>query len=176
MAECNKEFEKWVDLYTEKLLVKAIFLLTDENIARDMVQEVFLSAYNSYSSFEKKSQPFTWLCSILSHKVADFYRKKYHKNTPIYFSHFFDKKGNWNFDVIDDDSGLEKDIYVQFLQECIEALPDRWKILVKLYYIQEKKTANICKEIGITPSNLWKILQRSRLQMKECIELKNNEL
>ena len=33
-------------------------------------------------------------------------------------------------------------------------------------------TEEICKEIGITPTNLWVILHRARLSLRECIEMK----
>ena len=33
-------------------------------------------------------------------------------------------------------------------------------------------TEEICKELGITPTNLWVILHRARLSLRECIEIK----
>ena len=32
---------------------------------------------------------------------------------------------------------------------------------------------DICKEFGITPTNLWVILHRARNQLKRCLENRN---
>jgi DNA-directed RNA polymerase specialized sigma24 family protein len=33
-------------------------------------------------------------------------------------------------------------------------------------------TEEICQEFGITPTNLWVILHRARLVLRECLEIK----
>jgi RNA polymerase sigma-70 factor (ECF subfamily) len=85
------------------LLRRAVYLLSDRVEAEDVVQEVFISAFSSYESFEGKSQPLTWLMTILNRKVADFYRKKYKSEPQISLDHFFDETGSWkNDDVLND--------------------------------------------------------------------------
>ena len=112
-------------------------------------------------------------------KFSDFYRAKYRNPQSISLNHFFDESGSWiDKSVLNDweydlnEENLSQDNWETFLEDCLELLPDRWKILMKLYYLQEEKATNICQEIGITTTNLWKILQRSRLQIRECIEQK----
>ena len=173
------ELSRWVDEYSEALLSRAVYLLSNDEDASDIVQEVFISAYSSYDSFEGKSNPLTWLNKILLNKISDFYRAKYRNPQSISLNHFFDESGSWiDKSVLNDweydlnEENLSQDNWETFLEDCLELLPDRWKILMKLYYLQEEKAANICQEIGITTTNLWKILQRSRLQMRECIEQK----
>jgi len=36
--------------------------------------------------------------------------------------------------------------------------------------MEEMKGEEVCKELDITSSNLWVILHRTRLQLRECIE------
>lgn len=64
------ELERWVDDYSQILLDRAYYMLSDKEDAKDVVQEVFFSAYKSRDSFQGKSSPLTWLTSILHHKVA----------------------------------------------------------------------------------------------------------
>ncbi len=172
----KETIENWIDQYSESLLNRAIYLLSDEEEAKDIVQEVFLSAYSGYQSFQEKSSVNTWLQSILKNKVADYYRKKYKNPTKTNLNDFFDETGFWkNGETLLeawDEAKLTGD-YSEFdniLEICIENLPLKWKIPVKLYYLQEKKAPEVCQEVDVTTSNLWKMLQRSRLQLRECLE------
>jgi RNA polymerase sigma-70 factor, ECF subfamily len=42
----------------------------------DVVQEIFIAAVRSLKSFEQRSQFSTWLYTIASRQIADFYRKR----------------------------------------------------------------------------------------------------
>ncbi|WP_143884167.1 sigma-70 family RNA polymerase sigma factor [Chryseobacterium binzhouense] len=175
----NETFRNWIDQYSAPLLKRAVFLLSDKTEAEDIVQDVFVAAFHSYESFEGKSKPLTWLMAILQRKVSDFYRKKYKSEPHISFDHYFDETGSWrNDDVLaewnisDKENELLNDSdFNQIFDSCIENLPERWKIPIKLYYLQEKKGEEVCQELKLSATNLWKILQRSRLQLRECLEL-----
>lgn len=174
----NEILKSWVEQYSEPLLKRAVYLLSDKEDAEDVVQEVFIAAFSSYDSFEEKSKPLTWLQTILKNKVADFYRKKYRAEPQIRLDHFFDETGSWkNDDVLQDWDAtnkeaelLDNDDFNKTLEDCIEELPSRWKIPMKMYYLQEKKAPEVSQELDISTTNLWKILQRSRMQLRECLD------
>lgn len=175
----NEAITDWIEQYSEALLRRAIHLLSDKTEAEDIVQEVFISAFSSYESFEGKSKPLTWLMKILSHKVSDFYRRKYRSEPEIRLDHFFDETGSWkNDDVLNDWNVSDKDTellddkdFGKTMNDCIEDLPPRWKIPMKMYYLEEKKAQEVSQEMDISTTNLWKILQRSRMQLRECLEI-----
>lgn len=174
----NETIKSWIEQYSEPLLRRAVYLLSDKIEAEDIVQEVFISAFSSFDSFEGKSQPLTWLMTILNRKVADFYRKKYKSEPNIRLDHFFNENGSWkNDDVLNDWNAENKETellddkdFNKTLEHCIEDLPSRWKIPVKMYYLEEKKAPEVSQELDISTTNLWKILQRSRMQLRECLE------
>lgn len=174
----NEIFKRWVERYSEPLLRRAVYLLSDKIEAEEIVQEVFIAAFSSYDSFEGKSQPLTWLLAILNRKVADFYRKKYRSESKIHLDHFFDKTGLWksndvlnNWDVSEKQGELlDDEDFNKTLEDCMEDLPLRWKIPMKMYYLEEKKAPEVSQELNISTTNLWKILQRSRMQLRECLE------
>lgn len=176
--EKENQIKQWIEQYSSELLNRAIYLLSDKEEAKDIVQDVFLAAYSGYQSFKGNSSAKTWLHTILKNKVADYYRKKYKTPSHVSLENFFDETGIWkNGDSLlgEWDEATTTGNYAEFdnlLQNCIEHLAPKWKIPIKLYYLKEKKTAEICQEIGITTSNLWKILQRARLQIRECLETK----
>ena len=174
----NEVVKSWIEQYSAPLLKKAFYLLSDKEEAKDLVQEVFVAAFSSYDSFKGKSQPLTWLMAILKRKTADFYRKKYTSEPLVRLDHFFDETGSWKKnDVLNDwnAEGREAELlddqdFNKTLEDCLEELPSRWKILLKMYYIEEKKAPEVCQEFDVSATNLWKILQRSRMQLRECLE------
>ncbi len=168
-----------VNDYTDELLSWASYKVSDIELAKDLVQDTFLAASEKFHSFKGDSSPKTWLFSILKFKIIDHYRAKvirpfnYEKHT---VSKFFSDEGEWlpdrkpgNWDV-DESSLLDNVDFNEVLKECIEILPEKWSLSVKLKYLMSKKGEEICQELGITPSNYWQIMHRAKLQLRECIE------
>jgi RNA polymerase sigma-70 factor (ECF subfamily) len=55
------------------------------------------------------------------------------------------------------------------MEECMNDLPQKWKLAVTSKYLSEKTEA-ICQELEITTSNYWQIVDPSF--KKKCLELK----
>lgn len=175
------QIKQWIERYSSQILNRAIYLVSDKEEAKDIVQDVFLAAYSGLDNYKGTSSPKTWLFTILKNKVADFYRKKYRTPSEISLENFFDETGVWKKSekLLSewDEGNISRDYadFDHFLEHCIENLTPKWKIPVKLYYLKEKKSPEICQDLSITTTNLWKILQRARLQIRECLETKEFE-
>ena len=52
----------------------------------------------------------------------------------------------------------------------VEALPQAWRNVIVSKYIDHKKGKEICQELDITPSNLWQMAHRAKLQLKTCLD------
>ena len=65
---------------------------------------------------------------------------------------------------------LDDDEFQDILQKCLEALPEKWNLIVKLKYLMSKKGEEICQELDIAPTNYWQMIHRAKLQLRECIE------
>lgn len=177
MTQKNQDICQWIECYAEPLLHRATSMVADRHDAMDIVQEVFAAAVTSYDSFKKKSSPLTWLQRILNNKVADFYRERYRKPQTVSMTDFFDSAGSWTDNSVlnewgrnADESEEQKEL-MDNLDKCLDRLPAKWQVTVRLYYIEEKKADEVCRQLGIAVANLWKILQRSRMQLRKCIEL-----
>lgn len=169
-------FKDMVNQYTAVLYNRANYLLHNSEDAEDIVQDVFIVAYEGLDKYQGLSNPKTWLMGILKNKVADYYRKKYKHPAPISLTHFFDEVGTWKQEHTlkewdDDEEYLFNDIdFKRIFENCIDKLPTKWSIPFKMYYLDNKKTDFLSQEFGLSTTNIWKILQRGRLQMKECLE------
>ena len=58
------------------------------------------------------------------------------------------------------------------IEHCLEVLPSRMAHLFVLRELWEMETEDVCRELLITPSNLWTTLHRARLKMRRCLERK----
>jgi len=170
-----------VEQYAGDLYKRAFFKVSDSEMAKDLVQDTFMAAAEKISTFKGESTPKTWLFSILNNKIIDYYRAKvvrpYHYNTQS-FSNFFTEEGDWRPDKIpghwnEDDGHLLDDAeFNATLKKCLDALPDRWSLSIKLKYLMEKESEEICQELGVSPTNFWQIMHRAKLQLRDCVENK----
>ncbi len=173
------KLSEWVSLYTEDLYYRAVYKVSNNELAKDLVQDTFLAAAEKISTFKGESTPKTWLFAILNHKIIDYYRKKESqpiKTEPEIFSNFFDENESWKTekrpkDWHEDESNLLDDQeFLKILKKCLDALPEQWNTCVKLKYITNKNGEDICQELDISPSNYWQIVHRAKVQLRDCVE------
>ncbi|MCK5824663.1 MAG: sigma-70 family RNA polymerase sigma factor [Ichthyobacteriaceae bacterium] len=174
--------EMWLHKYGDYLYSYAISRLKLPELAEDVLQETFLSAMKSKDNFKEKSNEKTWLTSILKRKIIDLYRKKY-KNIETSMdakSMFVQDKfmyGSWNAEDAPQDWGVAQgedwigdEEFIKVLDKCILNLPDKWRFVFMMKHQEEASNSSINKKLGVSESNIWTILHRARLQLRECIE------
>ena len=180
MTVTENEITSWVKTYTNEMLTYTLLKVNDKQTAEDIVQSTFLSALEGISKFEQRSNPKTWLFSILKNKIADFFRQKFKKidnqiNTPS--NEFFDEHGRWNPEYRPTNWGDEKELlddpeFSKALYNCFEKLPQKWSSAVQLKFLEEYDRKVICTKLEITTTNFWQIIHRAKLQLRNCLELK----
>lgn len=179
--------KSWVELYTDKMFTWAFYKTSHKEVAEDLVQDTFVAAYESIHKFEGKSDPQTWLFSILKNKIAAHYRRiyqqpiinesEYNSNNKDSLNIFFDEIGNWRKEQepkdwkTDEGELLDDGAFVKVLGLCMGKLPANWEAAIKLKFLEEKKGEEICQELEITTTNFWQILHRAKLNLRKCLEL-----
>lgn len=150
----------------------------NKEVSEDLVQDTFIVAVTKLTTFRGESTHKTWLISILRNKIADYYRKKSKDNISDKElddqSMSFDAKGKWNdeakpFVFEDAEHLLDNPNFTKVFYDCIEGLPDLWSAVIKMKYIDPKKSKEICKDLNISDTNLWQIVHRSKLKLKDCL-------
>ncbi len=174
---------KWVQSYADSLFGFAIARTGDRDIARDLVQETFLSALENRRTFRGESSERTWLFSILKNKIIDHYRRKGSERTVSVSgdaenadeSYFFDEVGHWKSTLLPTDWGsapeeARSSEFLETLQKCLSRLTAQCRGVFTLKYIDEMESDEICKELAISPSNYWVIIHRAKLLLRNCLE------
>lgn len=184
------EPQSWVERYGDYLFNYAVVRVNDREKAEDLVQETFLAGLKAKDRFLGKSSERTWLTSILKRKVIDIYRKQYsskessldayeidvsdgdfYRSEDPFKGHWLEGKGPNSYSLLPEGE-MEQEELARFIQLCIEALPSNLAAAFVMKMVDEEDSDTICKELGITPSNLWVMLHRSRLRMRNCLENK----
>jgi len=74
---------------------------------------------------------------------------------------------NWGNDAEKD---IENEELKSALEGCIQNLSEKYRMVFMLKTVQNYETEEICNELDITPSNLWVIIHRARIQLRNCME------
>ena len=172
---------KLVEDHSDYLLSFAMSKLQDIDLAKDLVQDTLFSAIKALDKFKQESSVRTWLTSILNRKIIDHWRKaetRYTDPVSLFFD-LDDKKEHWitrkysNITMETAESKMIREENHNILRECIGLLPKKWRGIVVSKYFEEENTPEICKEFDITASNLWVIIHRTKLLLRDCIQQKN---
>ncbi|MBU3821199.1 sigma-70 family RNA polymerase sigma factor [Flavobacteriaceae bacterium XHP0103] len=179
MPEYKIDPTKWIDLYSDYLFNYTITRVNDRDMAEDLVQETFLAGLKSMKNFKGEASERTWLISILKRKIIDHYRKinSNKGKAEVRISYNDDEsEGDWleervadPFDKTAEDLMQNSELGDAIL-ECLSKLPEKQAEVFRMKTIEGYETEVICKELDITPSNLWVIIHRARTAMASCLE------
>jgi RNA polymerase sigma-70 factor (ECF subfamily) len=174
--------EQWLAEHGDALYRYAWFRLQDAALAEDLVQETLLAALQSQDGFAGRSSERTWLTSILKNKLIDHLRK-YSREQP--FAGDTDthdeidtlfEDDSWNHwkvppSVWDNPSAaLEQRQFWEVFTLCMGGLPERQAQTFVLCELEGMDGAEACKVLGMTTSNVWVMLHRARLRLRDCLE------
>ena len=60
--------------------------------------------------------------------------------------------------------------FMTVMQMCLEKLPPNTARVFMMREVMELESDEICKELAITSTNLWVILYRARIALRQCLE------
>ncbi len=177
-------FEEQLVEHRVYLLRFARLQLRNDTWAEDAVSETLLAALSKPQSFSNRSQLKTWLVGILKHKVIDLIRinartvatadsssdEDADELDRLQFKadgHFADSPNDWG----NPDQTLQQAQFFAVLDACVERLPPALGRLFLMREWLEMSSPEVCKELSITPTNLYVQLHRARLRLQECLNL-----
>ncbi|MCB2016138.1 MAG: sigma-70 family RNA polymerase sigma factor [Hydrogenophaga sp.] len=184
MSSNSDFFEQQLTESRAYLLKFARLQLRNDSWAEDAVSETLLAALAKPQAFAARSQLRTWLVGILKHKIVDMLRQHGREVTldsssdddsadPLEYiafkadGHFAEKPADWG----NPEQDLGSRQFMAILEACTEKLPAAQGRLFLMREWLELSSDEICKELKLTPTNLYVQLHRARLRLRECLEL-----
>lgn len=143
--------ENIVRTYGNTLYRLCFVMLGNESDAEDAVQESFIKYLQKAPPFENTEHEKAWLITVATNQCKDILRfRKRHPQT--------DLENLRETPQLSSDSGI---------LEALMTLPEKFRFVLTLYYVEEYRIEDIAKMIGRTPSAVKMRLQKGRRLLEE---------
>ena len=144
--------------------------------AEEVTQTTFVTFIETAPRFEGRSHVRTWLFGILYKKIAEarryFHRDRQMEDIEEVVERRFRPDGKWMHPPRSMDLKLHQKEIRQGIQECLNEVPLKQRMAFVYREIEGLSTAEICKILEVTDTNLGVLLYRARNRLRECLEKK----
>ncbi len=167
----------WLEQHGDALYRYALLQCRDKEQAAELVQETLLAGMEAYGRFKQTSQMRSWLIGILKHKLFDHFRRQGKfaslPEDDDELAAFFDNSGHWQQSIAamaSPEGDLQQRQFSAVLETCLEKLPWKMRQVFIASEVLAEESEKICQDLSISTTNLWKLRQRSMLQLRACIQ------
>ena len=152
-------YEKLYDRYGP--LVRAICYDTTRNLtdAQDLAQDVFMRAYEKLGRLRDRDRFGKWVVGIARFRCKEWRRQR--------------SQGRDKYVGLDD-AGLaianpSNDNRIERLREMITVLPEKERLALHTFYLQDKSADNARRIMGLSRSGFYRVLERARKRLERLL-------
>ena len=145
------DVETIIKKYGDMLYRLSVIMLKNDTDAEDVVQETIIKYYQKAPTFEDSEHEKAWLIRVATNKCRDLLRFRL-RHPQI------------------DDESLERIVYHSSesgILEALTTLPEKYRLVLTLYYVEEYRVEDIAKIINRTSSAVKMRLQKGRKLLEE---------
>ena len=166
----TEAFNFLVERYEEILLrYGKRFLFNHENI-KDVVQDVFIKAYENIQSFDSSRRFSPWIYRIAHNNFINIIKKN--KREPYTF---FDTDVIFSFASEEETvSGAEREERKKEVEKYLKEIKLKYREILVLFYFEEKDYREISDILNIPISTVGVRLKRGREEIKKKYEKRKN--
>ena len=145
-------YERLMKKYYQLIHNLVYRMISRKEDVEDLTQEAFIKAFNSLHNFDKQFAFSTWLFKIATNNAIDYLRKK--KLATFSIDKDFDSEDNdMKFEIPDieykPDRLLIDEQMKIVLDQAIQSLPDKYRLVIVMRHKQEKEYEEIAQELNI---------------------------
>lgn len=155
-----------VDRYKDRVFSLVFGIVQNHAVAEELAQDAFLKAFNGLKKFRKEAGFSTWIYRIAYNTAISETRKKKHNIKS--FDEQLEKAASMQLDE-PVDNVEEKESKHKLLERAMQTLAPEDKMILMLYYFEEKSVEEISRATSITTSNVKVKLFRLRNKLKEVM-------
>ncbi|MEE9463313.1 MAG: RNA polymerase sigma factor [Bacteroidales bacterium] len=160
-------FAYLVDKYKTMVYSLALRLMKDREEAEEISQDAFIKAYQSLASFKGRAKFSSWLYRIVYNTAISKLRQQPAGRVSLDESDIADTlyiESKQNYDTLS--AGERK----KYLEKALDSLDMDEKMLVILYYYEERDLDEIATIAGLTKTNTKVKLFRARKKMLTVLQ------
>ncbi|MEL1241635.1 RNA polymerase sigma factor [Flavobacterium flavipallidum] len=154
--------QKIYQLYAPVLYGLCIKYMKNEEDAKDVFQEAFVVAFQKMNQYRFEGSFEGWLKRIFINKLIETLKKR--KRDLLFEDETFQG------DIIDEEEDV--DVYSipkEKLVECIQQLPDQYRLVFNLYYFEKMKHKEIALALNISEGTSKSNLNRAKGNLQRRI-------
>lgn len=175
-AKANEQaaFARLLEKYQKPLYYHINKIVHDKEILDDLIQEIFLKAFDNIHSFDASYAFSTWLYRIATNHSIDYLRKKKLRTLSI-DEPYQTKDGELTLEIPDEGSEADETILKQeraaIILDAISNLPERYEKIIRLRHMEEKSYQEIAGimdlPLGTVKAHIFRARELLNKQLKD---------
>jgi RNA polymerase sigma-70 factor (ECF subfamily) len=179
LEEKNKAltFEEIYEEYSERVLNLAYRFTADEELSRDLTQDIFIKIYENLDRFEQRSNIYTWIHRIaVNHILNTLKRKNRYKwlnVLDIKITDIFHQKiaeQGFISRTVSADKKLEESQRTEIIWNAVQSLPSKLRIPFVLFNWERMSYKEIAKLMELSMSAVESRIHRAKKQLIKKLE------
>ena len=150
------ETQTLAETYRDRLFAAAFQVCGNAADAEDAAQEALLRYHTSEKQFESEQHIRAWLLRVAINCAKNLTRSFFRRNTVPLEEYM---------ETLEFDSGQSREIFREVMN-----LPEKYRLVIHLYYYEDYSVAEIGRILGLTESNVKVRLSRGRKLLKEVLQ------
>lgn len=152
----RQTIQELVERYQNSLYAVAFNVCKNQQDAEDAVQDTFLQYYNSKKEFESEQHIRAWLIRVAINKAKNMNLSFWRKNK----TSLEDYMETLVFETPES----------EHLFETVMGLPEKYRIVIHLFYYEDYSVREIGEILKISESNVKVRLSRGRMLLRETLK------
>jgi len=146
-------------------------VVRDAHAAEDIFQNVALKAMTKKVSFEAEGAVLSWAFITARREGIDWLRRHRKESTGLDPEILDLLEQEWLCETVHNGQ-----VRMEALRACLKKLPEKSSLLLRLRYFDGNSCGDVAKTLGTGLDAVYKHLSRLHRGLKECIELRLDEL
>lgn len=168
LAGRTDAYEELVRRWTGRITALCHAKLGCAATADDIAQETLVKGYRALDSLSKPENFGAWLCMIARNNCVNWLRAKV--RTQVHFSALSPEKNPeavLSDPAYDDGPALDREDEVRRLKEEVEALPEEYREVLRLYYHENHTYRDLAQMLGVSAATINARLTKARALLRD---------
>ena len=150
------DFEQIMEKHTRHLLQLAYFYTKNHQSAEDIVQDTFIQYHTTKKEYESEEHIRAWLLRVAINKAKNVNTTFWRRNKQPLEDYI---------ETLTFETKSDGDLF-----ETVMGLPQKYRIVIHLFYYEEYSVQEIAKVLKLSESNVKVRLMRGRKLLKDALK------
>lgn len=163
------EYAYFVKKYSQQVLDFTVRMVGNRADAEELAQNAFVKAFNRFETFEGRALFLTWVSRIAYNESINHLKRRKLSLVDVDDAQIADSR------IDDDELSTGREERISLMEDALDCLPPDERMLVQLYYYEDKPLQEIAFIMDAETNALAVRLHRIRKKLLIMIKHKENE-